>query len=127
MVYQIVNPNNNNNNNNNGPSFGTAVLIMFGISILLYFGLGTIFNVSQGKTGMEALPTYIFCIFTLASEGSIYFFTNLQSCIIPNNRSRNPVNGDEKFNFVNTPSNGNEVSYNKEEYDEIGNDYVTEF
>jgi hypothetical protein len=124
-VAPHVNP--NNNNNNKGPSFGTAVMIILGISILLYFGLGTIFNLSQGKTGMEAVPTYIFCIFTLASEGSVYFFTNLQSCIIPSNRSRNLVNGNEKFNSVHTPSNGNDISYNKQEYDEIGEDYVTDF
>ena len=61
------------NDNTPGPSFGTATLIIFGIIILLYFGLGTIYKLSKGATGIQAIPQEIFGIFTLAYEGSIYF------------------------------------------------------
>ena len=123
-------PVNPSNNNKNGPSsFGSAVLIIFGISFLLYFGLGSIYNISTGKSGMDVLPKHIFAFLLLAYTGSVFFFQSVQLCLMPNtNNQRNSIYGDDRFNYENAVSaSSSNVSYNKEEYDAIGDDYVTDF
>ena len=48
---------------------------------------------------------------------------------MPNtNNQRNSIYGDDRFNYENAVSaSSSNVSYNKEEYDAIGDDYVTDF
>ena len=118
------------NDNTPGPSFGTATLIIFGIIILLYFGLGTIYKLSKGATGIQAIPQEIFGIFTLAYEGSIYFFKILTDCIMSKHTTESNFNNDDSSGsmaMLNSTDRSNVKPYGGATYNEIEEDYVTEF
>ena len=118
------------NDKTSGPSFGTATLIIFGIIILLYFGLGTVYNLSKGATGIQAVPQGIFGIFTLAYEGSIHFFKILTGCIMSKRTTETDFNNNghsSSMAILNSTDTMNGKPYGGSTYNEIEEDYVTEF